>query len=114
MAKKIWVLGSGSFGIRAVRTVKRHLWRQTASPLWTPAPRHWIKATVIGINKVCEEGAAFLHRNLSESERPDWIVPALPIHLAWEWVLLELGQNRLGTLSFAGNLGFFSSQRYYR
>jgi hypothetical protein len=94
MAEKIWVLGSGTFGVRAVRQLSG-IHGAGSITLVDPSAQALDQATVIGINKVCEEGAAFLHKNLSESERPDWIVPALPIHLAWEWILLKLGQNHL-------------------
>ena len=94
MAEKIWVLGSGTFGVRAVRPLSG-IHGAGSITLVDPSAQALDQATVIGINKVCEEGAAFLHKNLSESERPDWIIPALPVHLAWEWILLKLGQNRL-------------------
>ncbi|MCG8549990.1 MAG: potassium transporter [Desulfobacterales bacterium] len=94
MAKKIWVLGSGTFGVRAVRQLSG-IHGAGSITLVDPSPRALDQAAVRGITKVCEEGVAFLHKNLSKGERPDWIVPALPVHLAWEWGLLALGQNRL-------------------
>ena len=36
------------------------------------------------------EGVSFLERNLNRSAGPDWIVPALPVHLAAEWCLTKL------------------------
>jgi hypothetical protein len=45
-----------------------------------------------GPNRTLEldEGVSYLSRNLKSSAGPDWIVPALPVHLAAEWCLTKL------------------------
>ena len=44
-----------------------------------------------GPNRSLEQadGVAFLERNLHTDQEPDWIIPALPIHLAAEWCLVR-------------------------
>lgn len=74
MAETIWVLGSGTFGVRAVKQLSG-IHGTGSITLVDPNAQALDQATVIGINKVREEGAAFLHKNLAESERPDWISP---------------------------------------
>ncbi len=34
---------------------------------------------------------------MTRTRGPDWVVPAVPVHLAWEWCRLTLGINRLKT-----------------
>jgi hypothetical protein len=43
------------------------------------------------------DGAAYLAEHLPKGEKqhPDWIVPAVPIHLAAEWRLLVQGEDNL-------------------
>jgi hypothetical protein len=37
----------------------------------------------------------FLAKSLTRVGGPDWIIPALPVHLAAEWLLARLGPRRL-------------------
>jgi hypothetical protein len=42
-----------------------------------------------GIDAVCMDGITFLFTGLvdsSQSEWPEWIVPAIPVHVAWLWI----------------------------
>jgi len=39
---------------------------------------------------VCKEGASYLEAHLENQVVPDWIIPAVPIHLAFEWMRLKL------------------------
>ncbi|NWH06033.1 hypothetical protein [Desulfobacter latus] len=67
MAEKIWVLGSGTFGVRAVRQLS-DIHGAGSITLVDPSAQALDQATVIGINKVCEEGVAFLHKNFLLNE----------------------------------------------
>ena len=40
------------------------------------------------------DGVVFLEQNLDADEGPDWIIPALPIHLAAEWCLVRQKTER--------------------
>ena len=79
----IWVLGSGDFGGRAVKQLARR-YDATDIVLVDPSQQALKAAYLPGINSVCEDGVAFLVRELTGRDSPDWIVPALPVHLVWE------------------------------
>ncbi len=82
MAGTVWVIGSGRFGRRAALGL-RSRWRVLAVDPSEQAlrglPEH-------GVETRCEDGVVFLVRELGRGPGPDWIVPALPLHLAAEWV----------------------------
>jgi hypothetical protein len=42
---------------------------------------------------VCLEGIRFLEQNLITTDTPDWIVPAIPLHVAYEWIKAKLSRN---------------------
>lgn len=89
---KIWIIGAGTFGRRAVRQLA-----QSGEPheitLVDPDPHALNQADLPGLIKVEADGVAFLAEHLRHSAEPDWIVPALPVHLAWEWALKKLTQT---------------------
>lgn len=48
---------------------------------------------------MCGDGITFLKSHLDNASRPpDWIIPAIPIHLAFEWIKNKHGQA-LSTIS---------------
>ena len=88
----IWVIGGGRFGLKA------------AEKLWLKNPRAAI--TVVEKNKnvcsrldgqsfkvVCTDGIDYLFEKLNESDGPDWIIPAIPIHVVFEWIRKKLSGN---------------------
>jgi len=91
----IWILGSGTFGARAVRQLaKSHDARGIT--LVDPSQQALADANVPGIKTVCQDGVAFVVKHLRAQGAPDWIVPALPVHLVWEWAVCRLaGLERL-------------------
>jgi hypothetical protein len=42
------------------------------------------------LERVCAEGASYLEQVLDKETGPEWIVPAAPIHVAFEWVRRQL------------------------
>ena len=45
------------------------------------------------------DGVTFLAHHLRQQDAPDWIIPALPVHLAAEWCLARSGPDRLRRIS---------------
>jgi hypothetical protein len=45
--------------------------------------------TGAAVEYVSEDGVEFVTERLAEKDRPDWIIPAVPIHLAFEWVRIQ-------------------------
>ncbi len=94
--KTIWIIGAGFFGrlaadrlaatISHLHLVMVDLEKENLHEAKGPE-RTLIRA----------DGARYLYENLSDSGvgHPDWIVPALPIHLAAEWCLLKMGREKL-------------------
>ncbi len=87
--KQVFVVGFGKFGKQAVERLsvrwgKVRLWIVDHSPEVLGQ-----KEFLPGIG-VLADGPQFLmqHQDLIRDE--DWIIPALPVHLAWKWLDLNL------------------------
>ncbi len=88
--KEIWIIGIGLFGWHAVKTGGKH--PHTRLILVDPVQKNLEQAK--GPNRTLEvaDGIDYTDRHLSSPEQgPDWIVPALPVHLAAEWCLRRQG-----------------------
>ncbi len=83
------IIGCGRFGSRAVRTLlgKRPLSRITVVDNNEEAFR---EISSLRAEKVVREGLLYLDQALSGSSSPDYIIPAVPFHLAFEFALLRL------------------------
>ena len=99
----IWILGSGRFGVKAAcRLAKKH--DPAGITLVDPSAEALDRADVPGLVKIQEEGVSFLAAHLYPGTSPDWIVPALPVHLAWEWAVRRLGADRLERMALPREL----------
>ena len=92
--KKIWIIGLGQFGLHAVRNLSRKN-KDIQFVLVDADEANLMRAA--GPNRSLEraDGVVFLERNLHTDQEPDWIIPALPIHLAAEWCLVKQKPARL-------------------
>jgi len=50
------------------------------------------------------DGVAYVLEHLEPDGGPDWIVPALPVHLAAEWVAGRLGADQLRRIAFSSDI----------
>jgi len=93
--KKIWIIGLGQFGLHAVRYLSKKN-KGIQFVLVDAVEANLMQAA--GANRRLEraDGVVFLERNLHTDQEPDWIIPALPIHLAAEWCLTKQKPARLG------------------
>jgi hypothetical protein len=92
--EEIWIIGAGKFG---------HIAFQRLSTV--NQDRHFVLVDPVQANLLrCQgpnstlqiaDGVEFLENHLEDRHKPDWIIPALPLHLAAEWLLLHLGPDRL-------------------
>ncbi|WP_022669242.1 hypothetical protein [Desulfospira joergensenii] len=90
----IWIIGSGKFGILAAKSLIRQ--ERAMNLTLVDQDRDALdQAEKLGCRIEEKEGADFLHACLTSDSGPDWIVPAVPIHLAWEWCRLKMGKERL-------------------
>lgn len=90
--KQVWILGAGKFGQQAARVLhKKHpaakliiVDKKKAALRWAETP---------DIQTVHSDGISFLLRNLKCSAVPDWIIPAIPLHVAYAWIKAKLANR---------------------
>ena len=92
--EEIWIIGLGQFGSIAFQRLsqggeERHF--VLVDPVKENLQKHSGPTTTLRIS----DGVGFLDRQFRKGRKPDWIIPALPIHLAAEWILLHLGADKL-------------------
>jgi len=87
--KSIWILGAGRFGLKAAKDLSRKNKKakitviEKNSELCRKIERYNVKT-------VCMDGIEYLDQNLKNTDYPDWIIPAIPVHVAYEWVRLKI------------------------
>ncbi|MCP4372492.1 MAG: potassium transporter, partial [Deltaproteobacteria bacterium] len=103
--KKIWIIGVGQFGEHAVRSLsKQH--RKWHFVLVDLLEVNLIKAQTDRCTLEKADGVEFLNQHLLETvSGPDWIVPALPVHLAGDWCFSKLGADRFFRLDLPEDIG---------
>jgi hypothetical protein len=82
---RYWIIGGGRFGRKAFERLSKKY--PEAAFTIVDQDRHTL-ARMDGLRAelVLGEGARFLADEMDASYRPDWIIPAVPIHLAMEWM----------------------------
>ncbi|MGM0393703.1 MAG: NAD-binding protein [Thermodesulfobacteriota bacterium] len=92
---QVWIIGSGKFGLRAARWMRGQKEPPMDVTLVDQDRLCLEKAAALGCTTVVGDGAEFLFKEMTRNRKPDWVVPAVPVHLAWEWCRLTLGTGRL-------------------
>jgi len=83
------IIGAGKFGARAAKKLYRK--SPEARVIVVDENRQALRRlSHLPVEKVCQEGASYLYTHLKNDPAPDWIIPAVPIHLAFEWVRLKM------------------------
>jgi hypothetical protein len=87
-----WIIGAGRFGAKAVERLLR---KRPGARLTVvdKAAQALDRLSYLPIERVCQEGASYLEAHLDTAIVPDWIIPAVPIHLAFEWMRLKLSDH---------------------
>ncbi len=96
--EEIWIIGLGRFGSIAFQRLSESV-RQRRFVLVDPVAQNLQKHRGPTTTLRISDGVVFLDRQLKKGLKPDWIIPAAPIHLAAEWILLHLGSDRLKRIS---------------
>jgi hypothetical protein len=94
---QVWIIGSGRFGLRAARWMLGQGKPEIDVTLVDRDRQSLENAASLGCTTVAGDGVEYLFRELTRTRGPDWVVPAVPVHLAWEWCRLTLGSHRLKT-----------------
>jgi hypothetical protein len=102
--EEIWIIGVGQFGYLAFqRLSEAHQDKQIV--LVDPAEEKLRRCNTSTAKLEISDGIEFLEKYLAKGRKPDWIIPALPVHLAAEWLLLHLGPQRLRRVPLPTGLG---------
>lgn len=87
---EVWIIGFGRVGRRALERLRRRTREAditVVDPYYPLAPGKMPK----NVHWRAEDGISFLLRRLVRHGDPSpWIVPALPLHLAYEWLAAKL------------------------
>jgi len=100
---EIWIIGLGRFGHIAFRRLSETL-KYRHFVLVDPVEENLQKCAGPTATLRISDGVKFLEKHLKAVRKPDWIIPALPVHLAAEWILLHLGPTRLKRVSLPSEL----------
>lgn len=80
----VLIIGAGHFGARAARII-RH---RSDGPIFVvdPDKEALDRLKELRVERIIGDGIGFLTENFGSLKETDTIVPALPIHLAYEWL----------------------------
>jgi hypothetical protein len=98
------IIGGGHFGGRAAKRLQREDPRSRIIVV-DEDEKAVRKISSFKVETVIAEGTSYLQQNLSKSQPADYIIPAVPIHLAFEFILLRLkpfGARRARVPSLSG------------
>ena len=85
----IWILGAGRFGKRAAK-VLRDIHPRANITIVDRNEKSLRQLKNLADRTICEDGIDFLTNSLKNPDHPDWIVPTIPIHVAFEWMRRHL------------------------
>lgn len=91
--KSVWIIGGGRFGALALERLSKIMSGARFSVVDPDGSR---LERLAGQERelIPKNGVAFLAEHLNPESAPDWIIPALPVHLAAEWCQARLGPEK--------------------
>ena len=92
--EEIWIIGVGRFGQIAFHRLSE-AGRDRRFVLVDPVADNLRRCKSATARLEISDGIEFLEKNLTRGPNPEWIIPALPVHLAAEWFLLHMGPSKL-------------------
>ena len=90
----VWIIGVGQFGSYAVNRLSKQ-YKDWQFVLVDQVKENLFKAKGPNIAIEHSDGVSFLNDCLEPGTKVSWIIPSLPVHLAWEWCRLKTGPDRL-------------------
>ncbi|MFH1351327.1 MAG: potassium transporter [Pseudomonadota bacterium] len=101
--EKIWIIGIGQFGTLAYRRLSKSN-KERHFVLVDPLRENLLQCDESNTTLEEADGIDFLEKHLDAGNKPDWIIPALPVHLAAEWFLVRLGTEKLRRIPLPPNI----------
>lgn len=92
--ERIWIIGVGRFGQIAFHRLSK-AGNDRRFVLVDPVMENLRRCKSPVARLEISDGIEFLEKNLTRGADPDWIIPALPFHLAAEWFLRHMGPSKL-------------------
>ena len=92
--EKIWIIGIGQFGKLAYQRLAKSK-KERRFVLVDPVKENLVQCEGPDTTLEQADGVDFLEQYLDVGNKPDWIIPALPVHLAAEWFLVRMGPEQL-------------------
>jgi hypothetical protein len=89
-----WIIGGGRFGLQAAKSLRRSNADATITVI-DKQPTICSQLKHLNYHTICSDGIGFLEQNLVSQDFPDWIIPAIPLHVAYEWIKSKLAATHL-------------------
>jgi hypothetical protein len=87
-----WIIGGGQFGLRAARALEK-IDRSNRIRIVEKQKDVCRQLDRMGIETVCMDGLQYLTHELTRGHDPDWIIPAIPLHVAYEWIRARMSDT---------------------
>ena len=82
--QNFWVVGAGKFGAKAVRSLVSA--NPRAQVVLVDSDPKTLKGWDKPVETVATDGLTYLVTRLKQGRKPDWIIPAIPVHVALELI----------------------------
>lgn len=90
--QEIWIIGAGRHGRRAAKAVLQN-YPAADMTIVESCPEVCAEMKTLSFGVACRDGVEYLVENLKEGRGPDWILPMIPVHVAFEWIRLKLKRS---------------------
>jgi len=88
----VWIIGAGRFGMIALERLSR-IKTSARFVVVDPDERRFFPVEHSRCTFENIDGVRFILQHLGAEDPPDWIIPAVPVHLAGEWCLEKLAHR---------------------
>lgn len=101
--EKIWIIGIGQFGLLALKRLSK-TGKDRQFVLVDPNEENLLQGQGPNCDLKQDDGVAFLEKHLQTDNKPDWIIAALPVHLAAGWCMTRLGSEQLRRITLPAEI----------
>jgi hypothetical protein len=89
---QVFIVGFGKFGQLALPKINKR-WPEARIWIVDPVPERLTRRGKFSAIRVLDKGEDFLWKHQDHLAPEDWIIPAVPFHLAGDWVKRVLSRN---------------------